>query len=442
MSIELISLLMFGSMLLLILSGLPIAFALGGLSVIFVSLLWGPEAIELILYATMDVQNMYTIVCVPGFVFTGVILQNSGIADDMFDTIRKWSGRLKGGLAIGVVIICALFGAMVGIAAVGTLTMGLIALPAMLKRNYDKELAMGTIQAGGALGCLIPPSVVFALYGVIARQSIGQLFMAGLFPGLMLAGLFIIYIVIRCHFQPHLGPGLPPEERVSWNEKFVSLKGLIFPFLLIFLVLGLIMLGVTTPTEASAVGAIGSIIVAIIRRKLNWPMLKNALLSTMKLTAMVAWIFIAALSFSRIYTGLGAVELLAGWLEGIGLGPWGTIIMMQVSFFLMGFVLDEQAMLFIVAPIYIPIVAGLGFDLVWFGVLYVMNTEMALLTPPYGFNLFYMKSIVPKGITMMDIYKSVIPYVGLQALGLAMVMIFPQIAMWLPDLVKAGLAQG
>ena len=202
------------------------------------------------------------------------------------------------------------------------------------------------------------------------------------------------------------------------------------------------MLGVTTPTEASAVGAIGSIIVAIIRRKFNWPMLKNALLSTMKLTAMVAWIFIAALSFSRIYTGLGAVELLAGWLEGIGLGPWGTIILMQVSFFLMGFVLDEQAMLFIVAPIYIPIVAGLGFDLVWFGVLYVMNTEMALLTPPYGFNLFYMKSIVPKGITMMDIYKSVIPYVGLQALGLAMVMIFPQIAMWLPDLVKAGLAQG
>ncbi len=211
---------------------------------------------------------------------------------------------------------------------------------------------------------------------------------------------------------------------------------------LIFLVLGLIMLGVTTPTEASAVGAIGSIIVAIIRRKFNWPMLKDALLSTMKLTAMVAWIFIAALSFSRIYTGLGAVELLAGWLEGTGLGPWGTIILMQVSFFLMGFVLDEQAMLFIVAPIYIPIVAGLGFDLVWFGVLYVMNTEMALLTPPYGFNLFYMKSIVPKGITMMDIYKSVIPYVGLQALGLAMVMIFPQIAMWLPGLVSARLAQG
>jgi len=182
--------------------------------------------------------------------------------------------------------------------------------------------------------------------------------------------------------------------------------------------------------------------VAIIRRKFNWPMLKDALLSTMKLTAMVAWIFIAALSFSRIYTGLGAVEMLANLLEGSGLGPWGTVIVMQVSFFLMGFVLDEQAMLFIVAPIYIPIVAGLGFDLVWFGVLYVMNTEMALLTPPYGFNLFYMKSIVPKGITMMDIYKSVIPYVGLQALGLALVMIFPQIAMWLPGLVSARLAQG
>lgn len=440
MSVELITLLMFSSMLLLILTGLPIAFALGGISMIFVALLWGPEAIKMATYAAIDVQGMYVLVCIPCFVFTGIILQRAGIADDMFDTMRKWAGGLKGGLAVGVIIICAIFAAMVGISGAATVAMGIIALPAMLARGYDKELALGTIQAGGALGILIPPSITFAFYGVIARQSVGQLFAAGLFPGLLLAFLFILYIVIRCRFQPHLGPGLPLEERASWKEKFISLRGLVLPIALVFLIMGLILLGVTTPTEASGVGGVGAIVVAIIHKRFNWDMLRGALLGTLKLTGMVAWILMAAMCFGKIYAGLGAVEVLDNMLRAVGLGAWGTLILMQLSWVIMGCFLDDFAVLVICAPLYIPIVAGLGFDLVWFGVLYVINTQMCYLTPPYGINLFYMKGIAPKGITMMDIYKSIIPYVGLQALGLAIVMIFPQIALWLPAVLFKTMA--
>lgn len=435
MSVELVTLLMFSSMLLLILSGLPIAFALGGVAMIFVTLVWGVEAIKMAVYAAYSVQMMYVLICIPCFVFTGLILQGAGIAEEMFDTMRKWSGGLRGGLAVGVVIICAIFAAMVGISGAATVAMGLIALPAMLKRSYDKELALGTIQAGGALGILIPPSICFAIYGVVARESIGQLFAGGLFPGLLLASLFITYIVIRCRFQPHLGPALPVEERGSWKEKFISLRGLVFPLLLVFMIMGLILLGVTTVTEASGTGAIGAIIVAIIHRRFNWTMLMDALRDTLRLSGMIAWILIAAICFGKIYTGLGAIEVLDNMLRAAGLGAWGTLILMQLSFFIMGCFLDDTAILFICAPLYIPIVAGFGFDLIWFGVLFVMNTEMCFLTPPYGINLFYMKGIVPKGVTMMDIYKSVIPYVGLQALGLAIVMIFPQIALWLPGVL-------
>ncbi|MBA7465903.1 C4-dicarboxylate TRAP transporter large permease protein DctM [subsurface metagenome] len=442
MSVELITLLMFSSMMLLILTGLPVAFALGGTAMVFVALIWGVEAVKMAVYSAYSVQMMYVLICIPCFIFTGLILQSAGIAEEMFETMRKWSGGLRGGLAVGVVIICAIFAAMVGISGAATVAMGLIALPAMLKRDYDKELALGTIQAGGALGILIPPSIAFAIYGVVARESIGQLFAGGLLPGLLLAGLFIAYIVIRCRFQPHLGPALPLEERASWKEKFVSLRGLVFPMALVFMIMGLILLGVTSVTEASGTGAIGAIVVAAIHRKFNWAMLKEALIGTLRLSGMIGWILIAAISFGKIYTGLGAIEVLDNMLRAVGLGAWGTLILMQLSFFVMGCFLDDTAILFICAPLYIPIIAGFGFDLVWFGVLFVMNTEMCFLTPPYGINLFYMKGIVPKGITIIDIYKSVIPYVGLQALGLALVMVFPQIALWLPGVLYERLATG
>ena len=442
LSVELITLLMFGVMLLFIATGLPIAFVLGGLAMVFAFLLWGPEALKMVVYSTIDVQKIYNLVSLPLFIYTGLILQQSGVADAMFDTMRKWAGGLRGGLAVGVILICAIFAAMVGVSGAATVSMGLIALPAMLKRGYQKELALGTIQAGGALGILIPPSICFVIYGIVARQSIGQLFIAGIFPGFLLVFLFIAYIVIRCYFQPHLGPGLPPEDRVSWKEKFISLRGLVIPVFLIFLIMGLIMLGVTTPTEASGFGAIAVTIIALINRKLSWTGFKNALWSTTRVTGMVCWVVIAAITFGKIYTGLGAIEALDHMLRAAGLGAWGTLILMQLSFFILGCFLDDTAILFICAPLYIPIVAGFGFDLIWFGVLYIMNTEMAFLTPPFGINLFYMKGVAPKEITIIDIYKSVIPYVGLQALGLAIVMIFPQIALWLPQKMIGILARG
>jgi len=383
---------------------------------------------------------MYLLVAVPLFVYTGLILQQAGIADAMFDTMRKWTARINGGLAVGVIIICAIFAAMVGISGAATVAMGLIALPAMLKHGYDKELALGTIQAGGALGILIPPSVAFVIYGIVAEQSIGQLFMGGVFPGLLLATLYITYILVRCYLQPRMGPPLPLEERASWKEKFISLRGLVIPVLLVFLIMGLIMLGITTPTEASGAGAIAVTLYALINRKLNWTTLKSALLSTTRVSGMIAWILIAAIAFGKIYTGLGAVDVLDNLLKAAGLGAWGTLILMQVSFLIMGCFLDDTAILFICAPLYVPIVASYGFNLVWFGVLYVMNTEMAFLTPPFGINLFYMKGVVPKEISITDIYKSIVPYVGLQALGLAIVMIFPQIALWLPNRMVSVLA--
>ena len=442
LSIELITLLMFGSMLLLIVTGLPIAFVLGGLAMVFVLLLWGPEQLKMVVYAAIDVQKIYSLVALPLFIYTGLILQQSGIADTMFDTMRKWAGGLNGGLAVGVILICALFAAMVGVSGAATVSMGLIALPAMLKRGYQKELTLGTIQAGGALGILIPPSVCFVIYGIVARQSIGQLFIAGIFPGILLVVLFILYILIRCYFQPHLGPALPREERASWKEKFISLRGLVIPVLLIFFIMGLVMLGITTPTEASGFGAIAVTIVALVNRRLSWTGFKNALFSTMRATGMVCWVVMAALVFAKIYTGLGAIDVLDNLLKAAGLGPWGTLILMQLSFFIMGCFLDDTAILYICAPLYIPIVASQGFNLIWFGVLYIMNTEMAFLTPPFGVNLFYMKGVAPKDVTIIDIYKSIIPYVGLQALGLAIVMIFPQIAMWLPQQMVGVLAKG
>jgi len=439
---ELITVLAFGSMLVLLVTGLPVSFALGGLAILFAIILWGPEAVSIILYSASEVQTMYLLVSVPLFIYTGLILQESGIADNLFDTIRKWASGLSGGLAVAVVGVCAIFAAMVGISGAATVAMGVIALPAMLKRGYSKELAMGTIMAGGALGILIPPSICFVIYGIVAGQSIGQLFLSGIFPGLLLAFLFIIYILLRCYFQPQLGPALAPEERGSWKEKIFSLKSLVVPIILIFIIMGLIVFGVTTPTESAAAGAIAVSLYSLINKRLNWSKFTQSLLSTTKITGMVGWIIIAAIAFGKIYAGLGATQALSSLLKEAGLGPWGSLILMQLSFIVLGCFLDDTAILYIAAPLYIPIVASYGFSLVWWGTLYIMTTEMAFLTPPFGYNLFFMRGVAPKEISTADIYRSVVPFVGLQGTGLAIVMAFPQIALWLPNKLAQQLFGG
>jgi tripartite ATP-independent transporter DctM subunit len=345
---------------------------------------------------------------------------------------------------VGTIIICAIIAAMVGTIGASTITMGLVALPSMLKRGYDKIMVTGAIQAGGSLGALIPPSIIMIVYSVLARISVGQLFAAGFGPGIMLTLFYIIYIGVRCNLQPHLGPTIPVQERASWKEKFISIKWLILPTLLIFMVLGFIVLGVTSITEASAIGAFGAILCAAINRKLTLTAIREALFTTARITAMVMWVGISAIAFSTIYDGLGAVEIIKGVLAGAGFGPYGVLIMIQLSLIILGMFLDDGAIMFITTPVYVPLIESLGFNPVWFGIIFMVNLQTSFLTPPFGYALFYMKGVVTdifrsgkisQEITMADIYRSVWPFVLMQVAGLVLVIVFPNIAMWLPNLI-------
>jgi tripartite ATP-independent transporter DctM subunit len=312
--------------------------------------------------------------------------------------------------------------------------MGLIALPAMLKRNYDKKIALGCIPAGGALGALIPPSLAFILYGIQAEVSIGKLYAGGILPGLLLSLLFSIYIGIRCYLKPELGPALH-EGIATWEEKFTSLKAVILPLLIVVAVLGSIFTGVATVTESASIGALGTIISGAIYRKLNWQMVKETCYTTLKLTSMVTFILIGASVFTSVYTTIRGEEVVQDLIMKIAIGRWGVILIIQFIFFILGCLLDPASIILICTPIFVPLITKLGFDPLWFGVLFVVNMEMGYLTPPFGMALFILKGVVPKEITTLDIYRSIVPFVGLQALGLVIIMIFPQVALVLPRLI-------
>ena len=435
MSIEIITLVLFGALLLFLLMGLPIGFVLGGVAVVFTFFLWGPQALNMLPLKTFAGMYSFILTCIPMFVFMGIMLEKSGLAEDLYKMMYTWLGTIKGGLAMGTVLICTLFAAMSGISGVATVSMGLIALPSMLKRKYDKRIAVGCIAAGGALGILIPPSVIMVLFALFSGVSIGKLFIGGILPGLLLSSLFNIYIAIRCTLQPHLGPSIPAEEKPHWGERVASLKAVVLPLLLVVAVLGTIFTGIATPTEASAIGALGSVLCAIIYRRFTWNIFKETCYKTLTLTVMMMWIFFGAMAFASVYTALGAPDLIKKILMAVPGGRWGPIIAIQLTFFVLGCFLDQAGIIMITLPIYLPIVKALGFDPVWFGILFTVNMEMSYLTPPFGYNLFYLKSIVPKSITMAAIYRSIIPFVCLQALGLILVMVFPQIVMVLPNLV-------
>ena len=437
MSIEMITVLLFGALILFLALGLPLAFVMGGVGVVGSYFLWGDKGLFLVVSQTYGAMGKFTLLAIPLFIFMAMILERAGVADDLYTLMHRWMGPLRGGLAIGTVIICTIFAAMSGISGAATVSMGVIALPAMLKRNYDKTIAMGCISGGGALGILIPPSVPMILYATLTGESIGGLFAGGVMPGLVLAALFILYIGIRCYFQPSLGPALPVDERVSWREKIISLKAVSLPVLIIVMVLGSIYAGVCTATEAAALGCLGSIFSAVVYRKLNWTLIKETCYRTAALTAMIIWILIGAYCFTSVYTGTGAHELMEHILLSIPGGKWAILITMQIIFLILGCILDPVGIIMICTPVFVPVIKALGFDPLWFGVLFIMNMEMGYLTPPFGFNLFYMKAIAPPGITMGDIYRSIVPFVILQGIGLIIVIVFPEIALWLPRVVMA-----
>ena len=332
---------------------------------------------------------------------------------------------------MGTIGICTVFAAMAGVSAVGTVTMGLVALPAMLKRGYDKKIAIGSIAAGGTLGILIPPSIPMIMYGYLAQESVGKLFMAGIIPGVMLSAMFICYVGFKCFRNPQLGPPVDESIKFGLKERLISFKAVVLPLILIMMVLGFIYLGITTPTEAAGIGAFGAFICVILYRRLTFKVLNESLLGTLQITAMCGWIILGAKMFTHVYTSMGAASMVQDFIVGADLNPWLIIIMTQVIILFLGMFIDPIGIMMICIPIFVPIIKSLGFDAVWFGVLFTINLELAYITPPFGVNLFYMKSIVPPDITMLDIYKSIVPFVILEVIGLVLVMIFPQLALWM-----------
>ena len=383
--------------------------------------------------AAMKLMKWYPLLTLPLFVYMGYMLSESGLAEDLYRMFHVWMGPVHGGLAIGTIFLMVAVSAMNGLSVAGMAIGASIALPELLRRGYDKIMVTGVIQAGSSLGILIPPSVVLVLYGMIARQPVGQLWLAGVFPGLMMAGMFVLYIAIRCKLQPALGPALPEEERrqITRAEKFKLLQAGIVPIFIFFSMTGLFLLGYTS----SAVGAAAATLAALFKGRLNRKVMEETLRKTLSISCMFMWIILAALCFGAVFDGLGAVRAIETFfLENLGLGPWQVLILMQLSFIIMGMFLDDTAMLVIVAPLYIPLVGALGFDLIWYGVLYTITCQIAYMTPPFGYNLFLMRAMAPPEVTLRDIYVSVTPFVLIMILALVLVMIFPQIALWLPEL--------
>ena len=435
MDIGVISIFLFGSMFLLLASGLPVAFVLGGLATVFTAIFWGPESLFIIVARTYSMMSTTTLVAAPLFVLMATVLERSGVAEDLFEMMYRWSGGVKGGLAVGTVFACTLIAAMSGIASTGVVVMGVMALPAMLKRGYDKRIATGCILAGGVLGPLIPPSIALVLYGTIAQVSIGGLFAGGMGAGILCSFLIIAYILIKCYINPELGPPIPIEERADMKAKIASLKGVILPLLLITAVLGSIYTGIATPTEAAAVGAFGAFVCSAIHRRLNWELIKSVAYTTIKVQGFMMWILFAAQAFAAVYMGLGAARMVVRLVETYEIGWWTMLIAIQVVWFLLGCVIDAWSILMITLPILLPILPLYGFDPLWLGVLYAVNTQTGYLTPPFGTMLFMIKGIAPKEVTMNDIYHSIVPFVATQLVCLALCIIFPGIVLWLPRLL-------
>lgn len=435
MSYNFIALLMFASMMAMLISGQRVFGAIGAVAVIASVALWGDGGFELAFTASMKLMKWYPMLTLPLFIYMGYMLSESGIADDLYRMFHVWFGNLSGGLAIGTVLLMVVISAMNGLSVAGMAIGASIALPELLRRGYDKIMVTGVIQAGSSLGILVPPSVVLVLYGMIARQPVSQLWMAGVFPGLMMATMFIIYIIVRCKIQPELGPPISPEElaEISFSEKLKLLRAGILPLIIFFLMTGLFLMGVTSLVESSAVGAMSATVAAIIQGRLTKKVFDETLRKTLNISCMFMWIILAALCFGAVFDGLGAVNAIKGFfLDQMGLEPWEVLILMQLSFLLMGTFLDDTAMLVIVAPLYIPLVKVLGFDLVWYGVLYTITSQIAYMTPPFGYNLFLMRAMAPPEVSLSDIYRSIVPFVAIMIFALVLVMVFPQIALWLP----------
>ena len=442
MSYEMIAVLMFSSMMLMLLTGQRVFGAIGFVAVIAAFFLWGDRGgYDLGFAAAIKLMKWYPLLTLPMFIFMGYILSESKIADDLYKMFHVWMGGVSGGLAVGTIGLMVLISAMNGLSVAGMAIGATIALPELLKRGYDKRMVTGVIQAGSSLGILVPPSVVLVLYAMIARQPVGQLWLAGVVPGLIMAAMFVIYILVRCRITPSLGPILPLEERtMPMVQKLKLLTAGLLPLFIFFAMMVPFVNGWTSLVESSAIGAIAAFIAAVAKGRMTRYVFEESVRKTLGISCMFMWIILSALAFGAVFDGLGAVKAIESlFTEKMGLSPWIILILMQLSFILMGTFLDDTAMLVIVAPLYVPLVGALGFDLIWYGVLYTITTQIAYMTPPFGYNLFLMRAMAPPEITLHDIYSSILPFVLVMVIALATIMAFPEIALWLPGYVYGNL---
>ncbi len=443
-----LTILMFGSLAILLMLGLPLAFVTGGLACVFLFIFGDVKALNIIPSRLYPLMTDYQLTAIPMFIFMASMLERAGVIEELFDMVYKMLGGLRGGLASATVIASTLLAAMCGVIGATEVTMGLIALPAMIKRRYDSVISCGSILAGGTLGILIPPSILAILFAVVAQQSVGELFIGAVVPGLILSVMYIAYITFRCWWNPLLGPALPLEERISGIEKLLLLKKLAAPIALVFIVLGIIFTGVATPVEAAGVGSFGAMVVASIHGRLTLSNIRAAAISTMKVTGMVLWIIFGATLFVGFYIFNDGQDFISRSLIDLGLGPYGILFLMMIFLIILGMFLDWVGILLLAVPIFIPIIKGLTFDglfglpgvapedlALWFGVVYMVNMQMSFISPPFGYALFYLKSVAPPEVTMTQIYRSSLPFLCLQATGLFLCIVFPDIVLWLPRLV-------
>lgn len=446
---------MFAAAIVLLLIGYPVAFSLGGTAVIF--MLIGSDFIPLMVGLELPwepvfrmarlnilpqrmfgtIMDNYTLVAVPFFVFMGVMLEKSGLAEELLETMGMLFGRLRGGLAISVVAVGALLAASTGVVGASVVTMGVLALPVMLKYNYDKGLSTGVIASAGTLGQIIPPSIVLVILGDQIGVSVGDLFLGAVIPGFMLSGLFIVWVIIVAIFRPDAAPALPPEARTikGFNLFLKALKSLVPPLFLMLVVLGTIFFGIATPTEAGAMGAIGAMLLALVNGRLNLRNMVDTMDQTVKLTSMVFIILVGATAFSMVFTALHGDRVIQDFLVNLPGGAAGFIFFSMLSIFLLGFFIDFIEITFIVVPLLAPIAVGVfGLEPVWFGVLIAMNLQASFLTPPFGFALFYLKGVAPPSIKTTDIYRGIIPFIIIQLIAVLLIVFFPGLVMWLPSL--------
>ena len=422
---------MFLSLMLLLLMGYPVAFTSGAIALVFGIIFLGLDFFALLPLRIWGILTNFTLLAVPLFIFMGVILDRSGIAEDLLETIGKLFGKLNGGLGISVVIVGAMLAATTGVVGATVVTMGIIALPTMLKHNYSPPLASGTIAASGTLGQIIPPSIILILLGDVIGVPVGRLFVGSILPGLLLVTFFVLYILIYAWHKPVIAPALNSKE---YNSNHTSLlKTILPPFTLILAVLGSIFLGIATPTESAAVGAIGALILAACHKKLTLKNLEESMQQTTKLTSMVFMILIGATAFGLVFRGMGGDKLVLDVMTNLPAGVWGFLFVSMLLIFILGFFLDFLQICFIVVPILAPIATEFGIDLLWFAVLIAINLQTSFLTPPFGFSLFYLKAVAPPNVRIQDIYSGIIPFVILQLITIMLLIFIPELITWLPN---------